>query len=377
MSQPTNADPPLVTRVEPVAPAKPPPGLLESLLWCVAFWVVLLASTLLAAGLVLTGYALGTDDPGQFFLDQFHGFGAALAPAVPGQPPPPPMPVAFGNALAYGMLAGQVGTLVLALFVARYRVGRDWKRQLGIGPPAVTHLFLVALVVPGFIVLAQGVQETFAYLTGVTTPQTEVLLRGTLQGVPWAVTLGAVALGPGIVEELWCRGFLGRGLCARYGLAWGIVLTSVIFSALHLSLAQCFVFVLMGAYLHFVYLASRSIWVPVLLHLLNNGLVTISLLHTDLYAVWVAFEENRHGYRRVIELAALGLMVFASVALWTSRARVIAKPGRPAWEPEYSGVSLPPEDAAELSYGAISSAAVVLALASFAVLAYLFRQLVA
>jgi membrane protease YdiL (CAAX protease family) len=387
MSEPTNEPPlvtrleaPLVTRVEPPAPARPRPGFLEALLWCVAFWVVLLASTLATVAIVLTAYALRTDDMGQFFLDQFHAFGAALTPPAPNKPPPPAMPKPFANALVTGMFVGQVGTLAFVLIVLPRRMGRDWQRQLGLGQTAAMHLVLVTLMVPGFIVLAMGIQELFASLTGLTTPPTEVLLRGLLKDTSVLVMLGAVAVGPGIVEELWCRGFLGRGLCARYGLVWGIVLTSVLFSALHLSLEQCFVFVVMGAYLHFVYLVSRSIWVPILLHLLNNGLQTVSLLSPELYSLWEAFEKDAHGYRRVMDVAALGVMVFGSFALWSCRAMVV--PTRQsdgtaarAWEPEYPGISHPPPDAPlALRYGAISPVAMVLTLASVAVLLYLFTH---
>jgi membrane protease YdiL (CAAX protease family) len=292
------------------------------------------------------------------------------------------MPKPFANALAAGMLVGQVGTFAFVLIVLPYRVGRDWKRQIGLGQTAAMHLVLVTLIVPGFIVLAQGVQELFAYLTGFTTPPTEALLRGTMKDVPILVMLGAVALGPAVVEEFFCRGFLGRGLCARYGLACGVVLTSVIFSALHLSLAQCFVFVVMGAYLHFVYLASRSLWVPILLHLLNNGLVTIWVLHPGLYQMLVAFDEDRQGYRRVMDVAALGVMVFGSFALWSCRAMVV--PTNPAgrrspetdWKPESPGISHPPPGVpAEVRYGAISPVAMVLTLASAAILLYLFGRL--
>jgi membrane protease YdiL (CAAX protease family) len=375
-------DPPLVTRVEPPVPAKPRPGLGESLLWCLAFWAVLLFCTLGTTAGVLLAYSFKADNRGQFFLDQLNGFAAALTPLGPGKPPPPPMPVEFGNAIAYGMLGGQIGTLAFVLFLIPRRVGPDWKRQLGLRTPAAMHVFLVILVVPGLIVLAEGFQELFTYLTGITSPPTEVLLKGTLQNLPWAVTLGAVALGPGLVEELWCRGFLGRGLCARYGLKWGVVLTSAIFAALHLSLAQFLVFMLMGSYLHFVYLASRSLWVPILLHLLNNGIATLAVLQPDLYALWERFGADAKGLRRIMELASLGLLVFASVAMWTGRAEVIEPrvaddwAGEEDWEPEYPGISAPPENSpAQLSYAPISPAAVVLALGSFGILLYLFGQL--
>jgi hypothetical protein len=95
-----------------------------------------------------------------------------------------------------------------------------------------------------------------------------------------------------------------------------------------------------------------------------------------------AFEDNKQGYRGVLELASLGLIVFASVALWTSRAELSSDPVKDTepdeknWEPEYPGISSPPpESRVKLGYGAVSSVAMLLALASFGVLAYLLSQL--
>jgi hypothetical protein len=242
------------------------------------------------------------------------------------------------------------------------------------------HLFLAILVVPGFIVLAEGIQELFVRLTRIQPTSAESAIRGTFQQVPWYVTLVAVALGPGLVEELFCRGFLGRGLCARYRIGWGVLLSSLLFAALHLSPSQFVIFTLMGAYLHFTYLASRSIWVPVVLHLLNNGVVTLILLHPDLFAGWALFKDDAKQLRAVIDLAALALLVFASIALWTGRAKVVpvAVKGadQPAdWAAAYPGVSVPPPGArAKVAYGAVSPAAVLLTMAAFGALMYLITR---
>jgi hypothetical protein len=68
--------------------------------------------------------------------------------------------------------------------------------------------------------------------------------------------------------------------------------------------------------------------------------------------------------------------------MWTGRAEVIEPrvaddwAGEEDWEPEYPGISAPPENSpAQLSYAPISPAAVVLALGSFGILLYLFGQL--
>jgi membrane protease YdiL (CAAX protease family) len=372
--------PPLVTRPElseVPAPRKPRPGLGEGVLWCVAFWCVLIVAALGTLFAVVGFHAARSGDPWQFVSDQLGGLADAAKPTKPDQPPRPPVPREIGSGLAYGMFAAQVASLAFVLLLVPRGVGPDWKRQLGVRRPVAMHLFLVLLLVPGFIILAEGIYELFVRVTGIAPTQTEAAIRGTFQQVPWYITLLAVAVGPGLVEELFCRGFLGRGLCSRYGIGWGVVLTSLLFALMHGSVSQVVVFTLMGAYLHFVYLASRSIWVPVLLHLLNNGVVTLIVLHPELFAGWTLFKEDAKGLRAVIDLTSLALVVFASVALWTSRAQVLpvaAKvgPAPTAWEPEYPGVSVPPPQVpAKVSYGAISPAAVVLAMGAFLVLAYL------
>jgi hypothetical protein len=190
----------------------------------------------------------------------------------------------------------------------------------------------------------------------------------------------AVGVGPGVVEELWCRGFLGRGLCARYGLVAGIVTISFFFAALHLSLSQFLVYALMGGYLHFVYLATRSLWIPVLLHMLNNSFAILA----SRYGVVEKLNANPHDLAPILYLACFALLLFGSVALWTSRAR-LESVGRdaedwrddPGWKPEYPGISIPPPEAANqvpIVYSAVSPVAVIFTMLSFAVAVFvLFR----
>ncbi|MCE9565934.1 MAG: CPBP family intramembrane metalloprotease, partial [Planctomycetes bacterium] len=233
-----------------------------------------------------------------------------------------------------------------------------------------------------FMILSDGIQELFLRLTGITRPAANEALTGTFGTVPGLVTFLAVALGPGLVEEFWCRGFLGRGLCARYGLICGVLTTSFLFGMLHIDPSHVMIAGLMGAYLHFVYLASRSLWVPVLLHLMNNGLAVFLALTPGLQSAVKAFQDDKQGFRLVMDLASFGLIVFVSVALWTSRAELSSEPitdvdtDTKDWRPEYPGISTPPlESDVKLGYGAVSPAAMLLAMGSFGVLAYLLSQL--
>lgn len=376
---PANAAPPLVTRVEvppPPAPVprKPHPGFWAAVLWCLFFLAVQLGSAIAVIVLFMGVAAARSDDAGKFLTEQLDGFVKAAAKTGPTDPPRKQMPTVVAQSLAYGMLGAQVASVGAILLVVPRVIGRGWKRQIGVRVPAGLHVFLAVLVVLAFMILSEGIQELFLRLTGITRPAANEALNGTFATVPLVVTLLAVAVGPGVVEEFWCRGFLGRGLCARYGVRWGVLATSALFGLLHMDPSLVFITGLMGAYLHFVFLASRSIWVPVVLHLLNNGLTILALLNPTLLAAGKAFQDDKQGYRGVIDIAALGLIVFASVALWTSRARLSAAPPS-GWEPEYPGISAAPPDANRpIEYGEVSPAAMVLALGSFGVLAYLLSQ---
>ena len=133
----------------------------------------------------------------------------------------------------------------------------------------------------------------------------------------------------------------------------------------------------MGAYLHFVYRATRSIWPSILLHAMNNGIAVLLVLV-------LPQEKLEQETPIVVPLASLSLLIFGSVALWTSRARVERiKPGDPtrwdqwepdegAWEAEYPGISAPPlESDLRLGLSAVSPVALLFTFASFGILVYL------
>jgi membrane protease YdiL (CAAX protease family) len=390
MSDPAN-DPPLVTRPpeQPPAPAAPPaprrprPGFWEAVVWCLVFLAGQVCGALAAVVLVVAAYTLAAPNPGQFINDQLDGFARAVDPKAP-QDDHPAVPFAFGQALAWGMLAAQFVSLGLIALVLPRRVGPDWKRQLGVRQPAGLHVLLVLLIVPGFLIIAGVIEEATRWATGLRPSPAMKALNGVFGAFPWPLTVLAVAIGPGVVEEFWCRGFLGRGLCARYGLVTGVLLTSILFALMHGDPALFLPIALMGAYLHFVYLATRCIWAPILLHAMNNGisiLLALTLKPEQL--------DQEKQVPLVVSVAALALLIFGSVALWTSRAEL--QPGATAsgsgyendhslndrsynnsWEPEYPGVSAPPPEAnVRIGYAIVSPVAMLFTLVSFALLMYL------
>ncbi len=385
MSEPVN-DPPMVTRppegavAAPPAPKRPGPGFWEAALWCLVFMAGQLFGAIAGMGVVFTAYALAEPEPGKFMLDQLDGF--TKASDIKAQDERPPIPFAIGQAAAWGMLTAQFVSLGMIALVLPRRIGPDWKRQLGVRRPSGLHVLLVLLIVPGFMLFADAVQAVFIWATGLKPPAAMAALNGIFKQFPWPLTVLAVALGPGVVEEFWFRGFLGRGLSARYGLVTGVLLTSLFFALAHLDPSQLLAFALMGAYLHFVYRTTRSIWPPILLHAMNNGTAVLLVM-------LLPPEKFEQPTPIIVPLASLALLIFGSTALWTSRARVGRMEGdEPArwdkwesdestWKAEYPGVSAPPPEARlDLGYATVSPAALLFTFIWFGALLYLCYQYV-
>lgn len=278
---PPPADPPLVTRVEAAEPValpsaprigwldKPQPGLLEAAVLTLGYAAVVFGTMI---GLVLVA----------MLVTALLGDKGALKPK-PGAAPGSigALPPALAEALGYSMVAAYVAGLIFTLVLLRLMAGRTWASQIGLTRLPSGYLLLAIIAFPAFSVgsdlLAQVVDRVF----GASDFQAKAGqgLGDLLRGFPWWFAVLAVGVCPGVAEELWCRGFLGRGLVARYGPWLGVLFTSVFFGLLHVyPFPYVFLTAVMGAGLHFTYLMSRSLWVPITIHLLNNSLAALAAI---------------------------------------------------------------------------------------------------
>lgn len=87
----------------------------------------------------------------------------------------------------------------------------------------------------------------------------------------YLISLISLAVVPAICEELLFRGVVVNGLKER-GTAFAIIMSSVMFSLFHFSLAQLIYPVCFGIILAIVYLRTNNILFPMLLHFANNAL---------------------------------------------------------------------------------------------------------
>lgn len=251
-----------------------------------------------------------------------------------------------GLAQILPFLGTEVFVLGVFWFVLWLVAGAHWNRALVRKPPSVQLLFVF------FGVAAVVLSTVGAYwLTTQLLPTWLVNLpfpRAAMEEAvkefrkwPWPAGVLIIGLGPGLCEELWCRGFLARGLVGHYGVILGVLLTSFLFGLLHGDPHQGTMAMLMGIVLHIAYLTTRSLLVPMLLHFLNNSLTVLAPMLGDKVE---RIDTNPEAISPFVYLASALLLTAVGWALYRSRARLGPADGDGplTWEPAVPSVAHPP-----------------------------------
>lgn len=166
--------------------------------------------------------------------------------------------------------------IIAVLVIAARRAHLDWDRLLGATPPhldwrlALVVLPLMALSYGGFWLLwhpisflAPGLVESYA-LENIP----DLLTRNNPGRLMLDIVV-IVVVAP-VAEEILFRGFLLHRWAARWGMRTGVILSSALFAILHVELIGHFFF---GVVMAALYVRTGSLWMAILAHALNNGIV--------------------------------------------------------------------------------------------------------
>jgi membrane protease YdiL (CAAX protease family) len=304
----------------PRAPRPPHPGFRFAFLWCLAYQgLQLLTGIVVASVLAII---------------------SVIASAKDGMPEPNPIDAAKleKEATVPSLVCGSILGILFALLVIRLIVGQQWQRRLALVRPGFIHLILAILALPGVMYLCQAAYQLALYLHFPTFEYQHYLIK-IFSNLPWWFGVLVVGLAPAISEELLFRGFIGRGLVARYGAAVGVLLSSLLFGLIHLDPPHIAATFVMGVCFHYMYLMTRSLWVPMFMHFLNNSWGVIAMLGQDESLAHV--DDAPPPY--LIGAAAF-LALAVAWAFYRSRARLIFPPDQDAtaWKPAFRGVEAPP-----------------------------------
>ncbi len=111
------------------------------------------------------------------------------------------------------------------------------------------------------------------------TYKAAVMAMANLRSFPeYLIALLVIAAAPALFEEVLFRGALQTIMVGWTQSKWtGIIITSILFSAVHISFFGFLPRVGLGIVLGLVFYHSRNIWLPILLHFLNNAFVVTQL----------------------------------------------------------------------------------------------------
>ena len=181
------------------------------------------------------------------------------------------------------LLINNLATFGLAAALALWLSYRDrWNEAAGLVAPTRPRLVTAAI---GTFVVGLPLIGLAAYLN-LQLPLPDWMVRSeatgnamlagvlTFEQLPeLLMALLTVAVVPALSEELMFRGLLQgrllRGVMSEHAAVW---VAAAIFSAIHVEFAGFFPRFFLGALLGYTYRWTGSLWIPILLHLLFNGI---------------------------------------------------------------------------------------------------------
>jgi len=88
------------------------------------------------------------------------------------------------------------------------------------------------------------------------------------------VMLTLIAVLPGICEEVSHRGMLLKSFSSRMGIMRAMLFSSILFGFMHLNIVQVFFAAVLGYIIALATVATKSLWVGIIMHFMNNALAT-------------------------------------------------------------------------------------------------------
>lgn len=141
-------------------------------------------------------------------------------------------------------------------------------------------LALGGIIVPFLLLENSGILRYIQDATNCPEFQTVVLLfRDGDTALKLAVAGAAVIMAP-LCEEVVYRGFVYRILKLYTGRVLAVILSAMLFSVIHGALVQALPLFIFGVVQCLVYEKARTLWVPILVHMIYNSLTLLYLLYS-------------------------------------------------------------------------------------------------
>lgn len=136
-----------------------------------------------------------------------------------------------------------------------------------------------------------------------TTPDTPL--------VDYLFVFFVIAVLPPILEEVVFRGSFIERLGRKYSFKTAVIISSILFGVLHIDIFGSLMF---GLILSLIYLKTFSLYIPIVIHAIYNGLCVVFIFFDDRFLRLEPWEQTES----YIATGWIGLLMFAISAVWLS-----------------------------------------------------------
>lgn len=161
-----------------------------------------------------------------------------------------------------GMLVMYTTFMGLTILFA-WKMGN--RSSLSFGPLPVSLLPWVILVTPALALLMEPVIASLPYVREFQ----ELMMR--MLGDNMLFIFMTVAIAAPILEEVLFRGIILDGFLKNYSPWKAIIWSAVIFGLVHMNPYQFIVAMMIGIIMGWIYWKTRSLWLCILIHFINNS----------------------------------------------------------------------------------------------------------
>ncbi|WP_144394931.1 CPBP family intramembrane glutamic endopeptidase [Pleionea sediminis] len=181
-------------------------------------------------------------------------------------------------------ISSQIVVIVIMLRVNHWQLAEIMTLSKSPSPTILKYYLPISLIV--LLPTLWWLQDLFRFVfqfipQDIKTIQT---LNSILSG-NW-ITLVSVILIIPVLEELLFRGLILRSFLTTYSPQTAIILSSILFGAIHLNLYQFFPAFLVGLFFGWLFHKTRALWLCALLHSIHNATIIIVSEHVLLQPIY-------------------------------------------------------------------------------------------
>ncbi len=209
-------------------------------------------------------------------------------------------------------------SIIMALLASNNRI-----KFLGFNRVPLSHILLSILMMAVFI---PGINLVGSLNAEIPVPEWMIEMEKSAEELikrllitdgsdTLVLNLFVVAVLPAIGEELLFRGVLQKYFCRLTGNIFaGIVITSLIFSAIHMQFLGFIPRFLLGMMFGYLYVWTGSIWTPIAVHFTNNALAVFAYFFIGMGVI----PENSETLGELSDMWQLGAfsLIIGSTLLW-------------------------------------------------------------